>query len=417
MKYVLNKLLILKNNIVFTPLILCMAFIIILSNCFYADFHYPDLFAYLKYFTPYSISEARSISNTLLSSMITLTTVSLSITMLVLSFTSSQIGLRLVTYFLSDRKTKCYIGYLFATIISCFLLTLSLNVQTQPEAIPRLTFCIVFLLCICSIFVLLSFINHVIQSCSVNNIIRKIVAQFRAFVKTLPDNNQASGDNNKNFTKKIRENEQSIPIFQCGYVQHINYQKLLFLASKHNIFFHLALYPGQFIISGEKKIFIYSLNDLENITEKVKRDIIKQVQIARERTPAQDAMYYVRHLVEIAIRSLSPGINDSFTAIGVIEYLAEIIIYFFQKNISQKNLYDNENTLRITKIHISEKEIISKSFNDIRIHAKTMLNVNLCLHNILTSLASLAPSEEYKIAIESQNQMVLNTIKHLSSSN
>ena len=89
--------------------------------------------------------------------------------------------------------------------------------------------------------------------------------------------------------------------------------------AKHNLYAHVDFKPGHFIVTGQDSLNVYSKSkDADKLKDNIKDFFI----IGDNRTPTQDVEYSVRHLVEIAIRALSPGINDSFTAMGALDHLA-----------------------------------------------------------------------------------------------
>src|SRR5690606_17297591 len=109
---------------------------------------------------------------------------------------------------------------------------------------------------------------------------------------------------------------------ESGYVQVIELDQLAELAEKEGFLIDVRVRPGHFLLRGNYALIVWSNAE---VSESARRTIQGAFTVGQDRTPTQDLEYSVRQLVEIAVRALSPGINDPFTAVAVINRLASAL--------------------------------------------------------------------------------------------
>jgi uncharacterized membrane protein len=140
---------------------MCVVYAVATILLYMAEHAYISYHAEIPLIYNGNISSAQEIIKTLLSAMITMTTLVISVTMVVLSLSASQLGPRLMKIFMLDNMTKIYVGMFFGSIAACFVLTGILHEVQNEQALPRLTTSAVFLVCFANLFVLLAYVHHV----------------------------------------------------------------------------------------------------------------------------------------------------------------------------------------------------------------------------------------------------------------
>lgn len=114
-------------------------------------------------------------------------------------------------------------------------------------------------------------------------------------------------------TRNLFQANNAVIAKSIGYVQHFDMQALNDVARVEKIKIYLAVNPGVFLDSVRPFAFTSKI-----ISTEVKEKIIAAVVVGKDRTFQQDPRYGLVVLSEIALRALSPGINDPGTAISVI---------------------------------------------------------------------------------------------------
>jgi len=418
---------ILKANFWFVPALFCLAFmgltiiIYALENAYWQNITLPD------YIFQGTTDDAKSVVITLLSTMITMATLAISITIVVLSLAASQLGPRLIKTFMADYKTKNFIGLFFGTVIACFVLTVILHSRASEAITPQITISLVFMLCLVNLFVLLGFVHHVAQSCIADNVILKVAEELKNALgrlansqsdylpgkavtdKDLIDKEVTDKDRSDKGAKQSISNAkwlndpnitcQSIFFQYSGYVQNIDYDEIITLAERENLRLEIDFKAGHFLVKGEAGFRVYSPTGLSESIEKELRNCFI---IGATRTPTQDIEYSIRHLVEIAVRALSPGINDSFTAMHVLDHLSSALVILFEKETPATDFYDSKSVKRMQAAQNDEADIIFSALEQVRYNGRAMPSIIRHLLEKIAILAEIATKKKSKVALLEQ---------------
>ena len=335
--------------------------------------------------------------------MITMATLAISITIVVLSLAASQLGPRLIKSFMSDRKTKDFIGLFFGTVLACFVLTVILHARTAEATTPQLTISTVLFICLINLFVLLGFVNHVAQSCIADNIILKVSNELKQALERLTHElkpyKRPKDIDKTDWPKDFDQMSRHLFFERSGYVQNIDYQSIVDCAAEHSARVQIKFKAGHFLVSGEDGVRIYMKSELpDDMEEQIKSCFI----IGQARTPTQDIEYSIRHLVEIAIRALSPGMNDAFTAIHVLDHLSASLSRLFEKAVPSEEFFDGNGSLRLIAKQSDEQDIIFNAFEQIRYNGGKMPSILRHMLQKLHILAELAKTEDAKVGLLEQ---------------
>lgn len=404
---ILNFWYMIKSNLWFTPALYCLVYFVSTIGLVAFDLYYIKGDIELPpFFFKGTIEETRSLIIPLMSAMITMATLAISITVVVLSLAASQLGPRLLITFMSDRTTKSYIGMFFGVIVSCFILALVLHdMEVKPDGfLPYLTINAVFFLCFMNLFVLLGFVNHASHLGIADNVVLSVSNDLYKAIDKLENREEGEKDSDTKGQKKWPDDfaKKSVPIFfgKNGYIQHIDYNELRHLCEEHNAKIEVKVKAGHFIIKGEEYVRIYPKQETQSkLIEKIHACFI----IGEQRTPTQDLEYSIRHLVEIAIRALSPGINDSFTALHVIDHLAAGISKLFDKQLRSTYVFNEDGKMPLVKcLQTTENDIVSSAFDQILENGRNHSKVVECLTDRLKALKKIAVTDEQKKAVKQQ---------------
>jgi uncharacterized membrane protein len=187
---------------------------------------------------------------------------------------------------------------------------------------------------------------------------------------------------------------------QSGYVQNIDYDAIMEIACREDLRVQIHFKAGHFLVKGEDGVRIYTktANKAEDVEARIHAAFI----IGRQRTATQDIEYSIRHLVEIAIRALSPGINDSFTAMNVIDHMAAALAILFEKETPSEAFYDDQGIKRMHAKQSDEADIILSAFDQIRFNGSGMPSIIRHFLKRFKALVELADDEDTRVALKSQ---------------
>ncbi|CAM4080890.1 DUF2254 domain-containing protein [Vreelandella rituensis] len=334
--------------------------------------------------------DARNLLSTVFSSMVTMATLVISITMVVLTLAASQLGPRLVRNFMGDLRTQLVFGIFLMTIIYCLLVLRTLNSELDISAVPHIAVTLGTALALINLFALLFFIHTLARSIISDTAIRRVDRDLRnAISRLLPTESDGQSLVERPTADDVlpadfEERAASLWLSGEGYVQAIEYERLVEIACRHKAVIRLDLRAGHFIFRGSHKADIYPgcLLGPDLATE-----LEGAILIGEERTPVQDLEFSMRHLVEIAVRALSSGINDPFTAIAVIDRLGASLSEMMRRDLQPEVFCDAAGVVRVVGRASSFRGFVDVAFHQIRQAAATHPAVIIQMLSIIAQLA------------------------------
>jgi uncharacterized membrane protein len=193
-----------------------------------------------------------------------------------------------------------------------------------------------------------------------------------------------------------------------GYVRTIDFDAMVAAGREADVLIGLTFRPGDFVIAGGGVIGIYPE---ERATEELAEATRKAIVIGAHRTPVQDPDFSIRHLVEIAVRALSPGINDPYTAIAVIDQLSGSLARLFARDLPDVVRRDESGAIRVLCPRPTYASLVSAAFDQTRQNGAAKPAVIIHLIQAIERLAPHARNEEQKQALEDQIETILETAR------
>ena len=259
---------------------------------------------------------ARAILETIAGSMITVAGVVFSITIVALQLASSQFGPRLLYNFRRDTINQVVPGTFIATFVYCLLVLPTIQGKDGSSLVPHLSVAFGIALALVSLGVLIHFIHHIAGSIQAENVVAAVGRELEGAINGLfPE----KGPRCPEEPERSWPEQTAMPLFNCGaspvkatasdYVQTIDTDRLISLATKYDLVLRLLYRPGQFVVQGSALALV---QPEECMDDKLAERINAAYTVGVQRTLVQDVEFPVNQLVEIALRALSPGVNDPF---------------------------------------------------------------------------------------------------------
>lgn len=275
-------------------------------------------------------AEASTILSTIAGSLITVAGLAFSITIVVLQLVSSQYTPRALRGFLQDRVTQVIAGGFFA-IFAYSLLVLSTVREPSPSDhgfLPALSVTFAIGLGFLGLAHLLIFIHHTGSVIQVSDIAARLaVKTLQAIDQPYPgwDSESPQEEEVSHLVQTWHTGEvpACIRARRLGYVQRIELTNLIRYLLRPGLHLRLLVCPGDFVT---EETVIVEIWPAQAANEACTRAIHKNISIERERDIAQDARFGVRQLADIALRALSPAVNDPTTGVLCIEYLQAVFV-------------------------------------------------------------------------------------------
>lgn len=351
-----------------------------------------------------SFSDASHLLSSLLTSMITMATLAISITMVVLALAAGQLGPRLIRSFMGDTRAQLALGFLLATIVYLLLVLHMVSGGTREESLPRLAVTVGTLLVLICVFVLLFFVHHLARSIVADTVIQRVGRDLDAAVgQMLPQPRDACQLAAQHRHPPPLDGGAVLSLPGGGYVQAVDYAGLAECAREAGAVIELGFRPGQHLLPHGEHGRVAPASAL---TQDMRETISGRIVVGSTRTASQDLEFAIRQLVEVAVRALSPGINDPFTAIAAIDRLGVSLVHVMRHGAADGAWCDREGMVRVTGKTTSFRGIVDAAFNQIR---QAGAGHPAVLIRILATLARLAEHvrhEEHRNALTDHVAMV-----------
>lgn len=297
----------------------------------------------------------------LLTAMITMATLAISITMVVLTLAAQSLGPRLIQIFMADTRTKLVLGLFIGTVV--YLLFVLRSVVGDTESVPNLAVTLGAVLVIASVIVLLFFVHHLARSIVADTTIGRVADILDAWIpERFPDQTTGADGDTEDLASLLVKGKP-IHATTTGYIQAIDHQAAVEAACNAVVTVELSFRPGHFILEND---VIGRVMPAESVDDALLRSLATAVVIGPNRTPVQDIEYPIRQLVEIALRALSPGVNDPYTALAVVDRLAGSVAAIMTRADAQSVWRDENDVVRLIVPTASLDGILDTAFNEIR---------------------------------------------------
>ncbi|MCA9501839.1 MAG: DUF2254 domain-containing protein [Myxococcales bacterium] len=322
----------------------------------------------LPWLTRVDVEGARAVLSTIAGSMITVTGVVFSITVVALTLTSSQFGPRLLRTFFRDRGSQVALGTFLATF--CYSL-LVLQAVGSAERVPQLATAGAVGLAIASLFVLIFFVHHAASSIQASNVIAAVADEIRAQVPTLfPETLGDAKPREPNPEERVRIQRLDVAgrVIRArgeGYVRVIDETAILGPASERDLVVRLLVRPGDFVAQASGIACVDATSDLDPVVEDELRSAFV---LGDQRTPVQDLRFLTDQLSEMAVRALSPGVNDPKTAIECLDRMGGLLAQLADRAMPSGLRYDEGGMLRLVVEPTRFDEIAASCFDSVRCH-------------------------------------------------
>ncbi len=349
---------------------------------------------------------ARGMLSTIAGSMMTVVGVTFSMVLVTLALASSQYTSRILRNFMRDRVTQIVLGVFSGIFTYCLIVLRTIRSADEGGFVPSLAVAFGVLLAIGGISTLIFFVHHIASSIQASSIIASVANETLAAVDRLfpgqLGQDPRGGDGDQALFPLREVHWQTVPAQRNGYIQGVDNAALLRLAREHQTIVRMERGIGDFAVQDTPLVSLA----LEKLPAK---GLIAGLQaaysIGRHRTLQQDSAFGIRQIVDMALRALSPGINDTTTAVMCVDYLTAILGRLASRNIPSSHRYEG-GELRIIAIGPTFASLAAESFDQIRASACGNVGIMLRMLGALQTIASLTASPSRRQALGDQVQWI-----------
>ncbi|MHA7136005.1 DUF2254 domain-containing protein [Rossellomorea arthrocnemi] len=353
-----------------------------------------------------------TIISTIASSIMTMTTITFSTIMVVLTTFLSQYSPRTLQNFINDRPTQRVLAIFVSGVVYCITLLILLQDESGQKLYISSAFAgIVAIICL---FVFVYFVHHVSNWVKVSNLIHNITIKTNQKI----DNSylyrkNAINEQPSTFNEVLFDVTEPILVYseQSGYLQQINIEGMINKAAKDEAVIRMVKTPGEYLLEGTPVMTAWTTNKEIDV-----EDYLEYLVFGPDKEPMEDIELGIRKLVEIALRAISPAINDPNTAKNCIEEIGIILSKLAKHKLPSSYLSDEENNVRIILEQPTFGDFLYKSFYQLRHYGKQDISI---IAEILRSLRMIGEnnSEETKRMVWTFKDYILEGIDYDSLQN
>jgi uncharacterized membrane protein len=329
---------------------------------------------------------ASSRLGTLLASMITMATLIFSITMVVLTLAANQFGPRLVRNFMASLKSQVVIGTSAMTIVFCLLSYGVVGSQPNGQQIATATVTFAIGLTLLSLALVVMHIHALAKSIVAETIIEWVGQELDRGIAELPVLGSTLDDDPE--AELPRDYLSRADLFgpsRSGYIQALEIDSVVEAARRGDVLVGLEFQAGDFVVRDGRGIGVYPV---ERSSPELRDEIVRAISVGTHRTPVQDLEFSIRHLVEIAVRALSPGINDPYTAVSVTNRLSASLALLMGRDLPAGVFRDGDGRTRLICPRPTYAGVFASALSQIRQNGG---DKPIMLITLLDAVARMAP--------------------------
>jgi len=360
-----------------------------------------------SFFISGTADAARQVLTAIAAAVITVVTLVFSITIVTLTLASTQFGPRMLRNFIRDRITQLTLGSFVATFIYAIFALVSIGPGSHGEFVPHISITVTMALVVLDVVVLIVFIDHIARSIQLPQVIASIAGDLSKAIETeaaLPASDACkAGPSLSELMARLDEDSGVVRAPGSGYLQYVSMRTLIGISRSSNAVIRLLHRPGHFVVEGEPLADVWPAAAAPGVA----RALGGAHATGPHRTLTQDLSFAVDQLVEIAIRALSPAVNDTFTALACIDWLGDGLCKIAEHWQPAPVHRDAAGHVRVIAVTVGFRRLLERSHDKIRQASRGMPAVMIRQLDGLTKLMAYTTSAEQRELALEQAAMIL----------
>ncbi|MCB2222740.1 MAG: DUF2254 domain-containing protein [Actinobacteria bacterium] len=397
----------LKSSLFYTPMILTMVGLGLGQLFLWADQQVTNIPTGLTA----TVDSARAVLGVIAGATIAFAGIAFSVSLLLISLSSSQYSPRVVHGLFRDPFNKRVMGVVIGTFTYCLVVLRAVRSPLDgggEAVIPSLSIAVALLLGITTILAIVAFISHAAHSMDISKILHGVTEAAIAEVSAQWGEGSDTDAAREESTGETAPDDAFVVTFErSGWVQQVDHSALL-RALEPGATMWLDTVAGRYAIVATPLCRIVPTPSDPDVVE---RRVRHAIGVGQTRTAQGDVTYGLRQLADVALKALSPGINDPTTAQDAMFHLGAVLRELLVRNVPTRHLSGEEGRELLIPRAWTHAEIVGLAFDEIRLASAGMPTVQIylleILHLLTTSIASAANGDEATAALRSQADLAL----------
>jgi uncharacterized membrane protein len=355
-----------------------------------------------------SAEGASAVLGAIAGSMITIAGVVFSLTLIALQLASSQFGPRLLRNFMRDTTNQLVIGTFVSTFLYCLLVLRAIRREDVHPFVPHLSVTLGVLLALASLGVLIYFIHHVAVSIQADEVVARVAQELMVGIDRLYPMQIGEGGPAAPSPERLPEafeaEARPVPAVGNGYLQLVDADGLMALARRADAIIRVERRPGHYVVAGTPLALVWpGARANARLADQLRSAFI----LGEQRTPVQDVEFSVNQIAEVAVRALSPGVNDPFTAIACLDRLGAALSRLAEREIPSAHRRDGDGQLRVVAPPVTFPAIVAAALDPIRRYGRSDASVTLRLLDTIGVVAGAARRPEDRRALAGHAEVIV----------
>jgi uncharacterized membrane protein len=347
---------------------------------------------------------ARSVLSELAAGTITVTGLVFSLTVVALQMASSQFTPRLLRTFMRDRRTQVVLAGLVGSAVYdvAVLRTVRSSGDGVEPFVPALAVTLALAFALGAVGLLVFFLHHVTQHMRVDVVMHEVADETQKQLAAIPLERSDLPDREP---PAPADDATAIASRSDGYLQSVDLEVLAQRARAVGVAVRLRPSLGDHVTAGSTLAWLWSTDD--RLAPADPADLARLIHgglhLGSDRTEAGDLAFGIRQLADIAVRALSPGVNDPTTAVQAIEQLSAVLMGLTRHPLGADLIVDEDGTLRVAVPRPTFAAHLALAIDQIRSYGAGDTDVVVALLRLLTDLAeATADTADRSAAVEAQ---------------
>ena len=353
-----------------------------------------------------SADAARQILTAIAAALITVVGLVFSILIVALTLASTQFGPRMLRNFTRDRGVQFTLGTFVATFFYAILVLGSVGHGEHGQFVPHFSITVCLALTLVDLGVLVYFIHHVTKSIQLPEVIAGIARDLSDAIAAEfsdDDSRRASLAAAGELIPRLDAEGEAVPAASTGYLQIVRYSTLIDIAVEADAVVQFLYRPGHFVVRGLPLARVWPPAAAADVA----RELDKAHVTGANRTLQQDLAFAIDQLVEIAIRALSPAVNDTFTAMTCIDWLSDGLCQITAGWHSRRVHFDADGKVRLITAEPSYERFVDRAFDKIRQAGRGMPAVLIRQLDALSRIMEYTATPSQRAVLLQQAEMIL----------
>lgn len=356
---------------------------------------------------------ARAVLDAIASSLITVTSLTFSLTVVTLQLASSQFSPRLLRTFASDGFVQATLAIFLATFV--FALTVLRSVRSgRPDGpdtsfVPGLSVTFAFGLTLISVVALVLFLAHLAREIRVERMLQAVHGDTDATIEREMGVLEDSGGTG---LIDVPDHARPVVATTSGFLVAVDRSELFGLAERNDSVIWIDRPPGASVVSATPVAFVWSTGGegdgdsgaqpVRVLDDELAHDIRECLTLSFERSGTMDVSFGLRQITDVAVKALSPGINDPTTATHALGHSAAILGLLAEHDDGPDLLCDDTGRVRVVLVRPRFAEMLELALAQPRHYGAAEPEVHLRSLQLIREVAWRATESHQRTALANE---------------